>query len=244
MTRFWRDGFYRTNQFGTTFWVDGHWVERDQWDRDSFLENDIEYWRSTLEEMRVRNSTTAQFINPNAECPVCSQPVFFYQNKSGSRVFFDELGPPWPKHPCTSKSCDKGVNENISIKPSFRSENDIFTILRGAEIAFLYPDIAFEIKYGRKPWLVTSLAERFKSPTGVYFVLSSFENEVLKKILLFGKFLPGYLKHGAPVFYKREKIAFFDIDKLEQVELSVKRIRSAASFLDELILDRYSAQVD
>jgi hypothetical protein len=27
--------------------------------------------------------------------------VFFYQNSFGSRVFFDELGPPWPKHPCT-----------------------------------------------------------------------------------------------------------------------------------------------
>jgi len=27
--------------------------------------------------------------------------VFFYQNSAGSRVFFDDIGPPWPKHPCT-----------------------------------------------------------------------------------------------------------------------------------------------
>jgi len=38
---------------------------------------------------------------PNAYCPVCSARVFFYESPNGGRVFFDELGPPWPKHPCT-----------------------------------------------------------------------------------------------------------------------------------------------
>lgn len=41
---------------------------------------------------------------PNATCPVCSEPVFFYKNEYGSAVFFDSLGPPWPKHPCTDNS--------------------------------------------------------------------------------------------------------------------------------------------
>lgn len=27
--------------------------------------------------------------------------MFYYANASGSRVYFDDLGPPWPKHPCT-----------------------------------------------------------------------------------------------------------------------------------------------
>jgi hypothetical protein len=27
--------------------------------------------------------------------------VFYYCNEHGSSVFFDQLGPPWPKHPCT-----------------------------------------------------------------------------------------------------------------------------------------------
>ncbi|WP_319581549.1 hypothetical protein [uncultured Pseudodesulfovibrio sp.] len=44
------------------------------------------------------------FVNPNAKCPVCGAPVFYYQSPHGGRVFFDELGPPWPKHPCTIKS--------------------------------------------------------------------------------------------------------------------------------------------
>ncbi len=41
------------------------------------------------------------YVIPNAACPVCGDLVFFYQSPDGGRVFFDELGPPWPKHPCT-----------------------------------------------------------------------------------------------------------------------------------------------
>jgi hypothetical protein len=45
--------------------------------------------------------TYPSYINPNAHCPVCGASVYFYQSPYGGRVFFDELGPPWPKHPCT-----------------------------------------------------------------------------------------------------------------------------------------------
>lgn len=39
---------------------------------------------------------------PNAICPICGAVVFFYIAPNGGRVFFDSLGPPWPKHGCTS----------------------------------------------------------------------------------------------------------------------------------------------
>ena len=45
--------------------------------------------------------TYESFVNPNASCPVCGAAVFFYQSSNGGKVFFDELGPPWPRHPCT-----------------------------------------------------------------------------------------------------------------------------------------------
>jgi hypothetical protein len=45
--------------------------------------------------------TYPSYVNPNATCPVCGASVYFYQSPYGGRVFFDELGPPWPKHPCT-----------------------------------------------------------------------------------------------------------------------------------------------
>lgn len=41
------------------------------------------------------------YTDPNARCPKCGASVFFYKSPMGGRVFFDELGPPWPKHPCT-----------------------------------------------------------------------------------------------------------------------------------------------
>ncbi|MGO7554287.1 hypothetical protein [Rhizobium johnstonii] len=47
------------------------------------------------------NSIAGCYINPNARCPVCGTAVFFYSNQFGSKVYFDDLGPPWPKHPCT-----------------------------------------------------------------------------------------------------------------------------------------------
>ena len=44
------------------------------------------------------------FVNPHARCPVCGAGVFYYQSPDGGRVFFDALGPPWPKHPCTDNA--------------------------------------------------------------------------------------------------------------------------------------------
>lgn len=48
------------------------------------------------------NGSISSITIPNAQCPVCGEPVFYYCNEYGSSVFFDELGPPWPKHPCTN----------------------------------------------------------------------------------------------------------------------------------------------
>ena len=33
-------------------------------------------------------------------CPYCGKDVFYYKNEHGSRVFFEALGKPWPKHRC------------------------------------------------------------------------------------------------------------------------------------------------
>ena len=54
----------------------------------------------SLGEKITRGFTYQSFVNPNAHCPQCHAPVFFYQSPYGGRVYFDELGPPWPKHQC------------------------------------------------------------------------------------------------------------------------------------------------
>jgi hypothetical protein len=45
--------------------------------------------------------TIQSYVNPNALCPVCGESVYFYQSPHGGRVFFNDLGWPWPKHGCT-----------------------------------------------------------------------------------------------------------------------------------------------
>lgn len=53
------------------------------------------------------------FITPNARCPVCGAHVWFYQAPNGGRAFFDDIGWPWPKHPCTDHS--SGVSSRGSL---------------------------------------------------------------------------------------------------------------------------------
>ena len=47
--------------------------------------------------------TLAAYTDPTARCPVCDARVFFYRSPDNGRVFFDQLGPPWPKHECTTR---------------------------------------------------------------------------------------------------------------------------------------------
>ena len=49
------------------------------------------------------------YTNPNARCPRCKVSVYFFQSQYGGKVFFDAMGPPWPKHPCTD-SLNRSIN--------------------------------------------------------------------------------------------------------------------------------------
>jgi hypothetical protein len=71
-----------------------------------------------------RKPTYDSFVNPNASCPVCGASVYFYQSPFGGRVFFDELGPPWPKHPCTDNGPSSGARSGareVVFEPSRKS---------------------------------------------------------------------------------------------------------------------------
>jgi len=63
------------------------------------------------------------YIIPNASCPVCNKPVFFFQSDSGGRVFFDELGPPWPKHPCTNNTSSPKIFTNTENLNEYKANN-------------------------------------------------------------------------------------------------------------------------
>jgi hypothetical protein len=70
-----------------------------------------------------RRATKYSFTVPNARCPECSLPVFYYESEHGGRVYFDRLGIPWPKHPCTDKGKPPRKFENWHSHESRLKEN-------------------------------------------------------------------------------------------------------------------------
>lgn len=85
-------------------------------------------------------SISGCYVNPNAKCPVCRAPVFFYANEHGSRVFFDDLGPPWPKHPCTDIPRDYVPR---SRQPIRRTRGTMQELISAANVAGLFNNRVF-----------------------------------------------------------------------------------------------------
>ena len=105
-----------------------------------------------ITEYGVDRSWSACFINYNARCPVCGAQVFFYANAAGSRVFFDNVGWPWPKHECTDRS-KRRYPDSIDSHSPFQTRKlgvvtEISEALRAAEVD---PFSDFRQLYGRHP---------------------------------------------------------------------------------------------
>ncbi|MGL4219537.1 MAG: hypothetical protein ACRCSS_02745 [Shewanella sp.] len=57
------------------------------------------------------------FTIPNVTCQRCGAKVFYYEHPNGARVLFDQLGPPWPKHPCYEVAQKGKVRKSAVTKP-------------------------------------------------------------------------------------------------------------------------------
>jgi hypothetical protein len=56
-----------------------------------------------------QNPLRLGWTQPNAKCPRCGAEVYFYASKDGGRVYFEELGPPWPKHLCFELTSERTI---------------------------------------------------------------------------------------------------------------------------------------
>lgn len=238
MTKFWREGFWRSGTYGAVHWVNGHWVDRDDWDRSS-NHHGREDFVNRLREARGLGSSTARFVNPNANCPVCGAEVFFYQNEFGSKVYFDELGPPWPKHPCTVRA---GVSEEHSsgrshqlIHPILRQEEDISSLRSCDEAADLDPSYEFGCKYGSGQWDPYTVKRRLRLAYGTCLLLTAV-GKVSKTLILARAKFPKALKTSLLVFYHSGSLAYFDSASMKTEELEVWKIGGPRALVDELIL--------
>lgn len=235
MSRFWRDGFCRTSAYGNTHWVEGHWVERDDWSRfgSSMTYN---YFDNKLTELRCGRSATSRFVNPNADCPVCGQPVFFYQNEYGSRVYFDELGPPWPKHPCTNNEIYRRTLSGAEIIiPTMRDSSQISSI-QTLLLHSTYDLPALFIKrYGATEWPAWRIDGRFPNGHAVMLVLSAVNPEGPRRLFVINERLPKSLARGTLVFFKRGRLIHLDLETMQPKEFKVRRLPNATAFVEQLI---------
>lgn len=81
-----RKAHYRTNKYGTTYFVAEH-----------------DFNRSIRLIWRGGRAYVGRSQIWKMKCLHCGKAVFFYRNDQGSRVFFDEIGHPWPKHGCMDR---------------------------------------------------------------------------------------------------------------------------------------------
>lgn len=105
------------------------------------LESDMRR-RDAVRELKQASarSISGCYVNPNAKCPVCGAGVFFYANEHGSRVFFDDLGPPWPKHPCTDIPRDYVPTSRAPIR---RTRGSMQELISAANVAGLFANKVF-----------------------------------------------------------------------------------------------------
>ena len=239
MTQFRRSGFWRYSKFGNLHWVTEHDVERDEWNSTGGREEKRDYFRSRLRELRADGSATARYVNPNAECPVCGAAVFFYQNSYGSRVFFDELGKPWPRHPCTIGS-PPGTSANPDdrhiVAPTSRDETERAHINSCFELAGLDSAEHFRTVFELDQWQPLQLLATYRKRRNTLHVFSVLETGETKRRFLAVRRPCPFLAVGSIAFYYSGWLTYFNPTSMEPVDIEVSTLRGASHFIDEMAL--------
>ena len=110
---------------------------------------DTETYRIALPDLNVLFGLSGAvsieaLLNPNARCPICEDQVYFYRSPDGGSVYFDELGSPWPKHPCMESG------------PEFRGNLFSFFQANGADMK---PDQAIRLAAELVKYAMTDFRE-------------------------------------------------------------------------------------
>ena len=236
MTTFWRSNYWRTSINGVLHEVQGHVVDREAWATHGG--NGRGYYRQLLEGIRAGRSFTATYVIPNADCPVCGAQVFFYQNRGGGRVFFEELGPPWPKHPCTNNEAYRRASTeatSATVSPHTREPDEADFAEIWLKETSLDPKADFISKHELQPWLPYSLEGRFNRRRTSFLVLRCIGDGKPKRLYLHCKSTPGSFVAGALVYYYRGWISYFDTETFLPSEFEVNRLSGATELVDALL---------
>lgn len=183
----------------------------------------------SIQEISKPFQSRESYTNPNALCPVCGKAVFFYQSPEEGRVFFDDLGWPWPKHPCT----DNPRSQNSQVKTLKVTRGKPFVNNRGNPLT-----ICRKIKVINKEEFFVLIIK------GLYYPFKEFRVRVMKNLMHKGDVRLSDLE-GSPSFIaihsdpfirvsfissRRKKIINMKLSKAEDCDLSlIDRIYSNIS---------------
>jgi len=240
MTRFHRRGYSRTSKHGVSHYVSETTVHRDNWNRASYSYAPTSRRRDLFLERYPEFTSTrrvaACFVNPNATCPVCGERVFYYQNEDGSRVFFDELGPPWPKHPCTDTRLISApfAGTQLGLTFGIRSQPAIAEIMTWQKDCGTNFESEFAAKYGTNPWPLAIIVKRMKGGKQVFVEAKLLRQGRPTKVYLSCRALPRCCTKKFLIAVRKRKISFIDTATLAPVEVAIKRYRGATPFLDAM----------
>lgn len=231
MTRFTRSGHWRSSPNGGSHWVSSHSVDRDTWDGHGPLP-DLLLNHPALQGSRLygRNQLVAPkslnecFMEPNATCPVCGALVYYYQNAFGSKVYFDDVGPPWPKHPCTD-------NPEISTGNAKRTKTELAEPRRREQWA-INALLEYFTKVGAtngnlndgtseltKRWLIGRITQIERMPASSRFVLEIAHGERQQVRRCISAPLPNCVVNGTPVYVSGKIFSVFDLSAMNALQV-------------------------
>ena len=226
MTTFWREGHYRNGS-----WVDGHWVTRDEWDRFA-LQNRIPQKSYTIEQTQFSG-----FTIPNATCPICGESVFYYENMNGSKVWFDDLGPPWPIHGCFEENNSSTTDVKNPIqnqKENSAPQTSTTSLSLGSEILSLNRPqqnhtswisktpciIQKNIKRSGKSYITAKVFDVFKQEKTVFLILETSDISPRNHIC----FMQTHNLNSSEIFY-------FDIEKMQHGNIKATTVQNRRIFI-------------
>lgn len=160
----------------------------------------------------VRTAHDGHAQTPGAE-------VFFYANGHGSRVYFDEIGPPWPKHPCTDRV--PALTYPLANPP--RTAPPLYRPGKGRRLSKRADGFEYLSRYrqqrGTPPpegWLVL---EQHPYSYGAILHLSRPYDPTVVQGRTIPRLLP--LTAGDLVFIKDSCLSYFDLDRFEVTTVRV-----------------------
>ena len=181
---------------------------------------------STIVRSGANGSYAACFVVPNATCRYCGRKVFYYENEHGSKVFFNELGWPWPKHSCPGNPYNSDFAASSKV-PRARTLESILEIARAARQIDFDPASKFRFAFGDSPWDLLSVIDLARRGFENFIKarsISPYLDEPVFITFVSAKIAPAI---GDFFGFNGEEVSLLEADTLQPKRLKARQITAA-----------------